>query len=87
MVDLVMPYAWDSGQTHYDGCYRAKGHHNCAVARVDKLESVIRALAEDAFQNEIIDTGDLENKIGPGKEYYDKEDYIDSWISQWIGDS
>lgn len=32
-----LPYADNPGATHYDGCWRDRGHHNCAVAEVERL--------------------------------------------------
>jgi hypothetical protein len=29
------PYPENPGQTHFEGCWREQGHHNCAVARLD----------------------------------------------------
>ena len=43
MTDL--PYPDDPGRTHWDGCYRERGHHNCAVAKIDQLEEELRKLA------------------------------------------
>lgn len=34
----------DAGQTHYDGCWKARGHHNCARNRIRVLEAQINAL-------------------------------------------
>lgn len=36
MSDL--PYPDDKGQTHYAGCWRERGHHNCAIARIKECE-------------------------------------------------
>lgn len=29
------------GQTHWEGCFRERGHHACAIAEVERLRSVI----------------------------------------------
>jgi hypothetical protein len=34
------PYPEDAGRTHYEGCWRERGHHNCAVAEVERLRAV-----------------------------------------------
>jgi len=41
----TFPYPENPGRTHYEGCYRDKGHHNCAVGQVDRLRGVIGGLA------------------------------------------
>lgn len=35
--DRTLPYPADQGSTHWDGCWRERGHHNCAVLQVDAL--------------------------------------------------
>ncbi len=40
------PYPENPGATHYDGCWKSRGHHNCAVARVRELEGFARAVYE-----------------------------------------
>ena len=37
MTDL--PHPDNPGQTHFDGCWRHAGHHNCAVERADQLQA------------------------------------------------
>lgn len=32
-----VPYEDDKGRTHWEGCWRERGHHNCAVAMVERL--------------------------------------------------
>lgn len=32
ITDKKLPYPENPGQTHFDGCWREPGHHNCAVA-------------------------------------------------------
>lgn len=34
----------DEGQTHYDGCWKERGHHNCARNRIRILEAQMSAL-------------------------------------------
>lgn len=41
---MNLPYPPDTGHTHYDGCWRERGHHNCAVARLDEAEAEVTAL-------------------------------------------
>ncbi len=36
------PYPDNPGSTHYPGCYRDRGHHNCAV---ETAEALLEALA------------------------------------------
>lgn len=35
MSDL--PYPENEGHTHWDECWKERGHHNCAVAKVERL--------------------------------------------------
>ncbi len=41
---------------------------------------IIQKIAENAYQLEVIDPQMEEVEIGPGKEYYDKEDWISCWF-------
>ena len=40
------PYPDDRGQTHSPGCWKWRGHHNCAVARVRELEARLAEATE-----------------------------------------
>lgn len=40
------PHEPKRGKTHWVDCWKAKGHHNCAVARVRELEQERDALRE-----------------------------------------
>ena len=40
---MTKPYDDNRGQTHYPDCYRDRGHHNCAVDKVDQLRRGIDA--------------------------------------------
>ena len=46
------------------------------------LIRIVENAVEDAWQNEIIDTGML-SSIGENEEYISKEDWIDSKINEW----
>lgn len=35
------------GQTHYEGCWKTPGHHNCAVARANNLLKQLKEAEED----------------------------------------
>lgn len=37
MSDL--PYPENEGQTHYTGCWRDRGHHNCALRMIEELRA------------------------------------------------
>ena len=37
MTDL--PHPDNPGQTHFEGCWRHPGHHNCAVTLIDRLQA------------------------------------------------
>ena len=43
----TFPYPDDSGQTHYENCYRERKHHNCAIAEVDRLCTEHRELVAE----------------------------------------
>lgn len=45
-----LPYPPDTGRTHYEGCWRERGHHNCAVARVDELREELAAARAEMTQ-------------------------------------
>lgn len=42
MTENELPYGDVSGQTHWDGCWRARGHHNCAVREIERLRAAPR---------------------------------------------
>lgn len=41
---MTYPYPEDEGQTHYEGCWRERGHHNCAVKRAEGLRDRVEQL-------------------------------------------
>jgi hypothetical protein len=41
---LRAPYPDNPGATHFDGCWRTRGHHNCAVAEVERVTADADAL-------------------------------------------
>lgn len=47
--DSEYPYPPDPGQTHSADCWQWRGHHNCAVAEVDRLR------AENALMRRVMD--------------------------------
>lgn len=38
------PYPINDGTTHFEGCWKTRGHHNCAVAKVIELSDQIISL-------------------------------------------
>jgi len=44
------PKLHDEGSTHWVGCYRIRGHHNCAVAMVYQLKKDLNHATECAAQ-------------------------------------
>ena len=38
------PYPDNPGQTHWGECYMQRGHHNCAIARINELTTRIHEL-------------------------------------------
>ena len=53
------PYADNKGQTHFEGCYRTRHHHNCAVVEVDRLTAEL----EDAREREAQVRKDLHEAV------------------------
>lgn len=43
---MSYPYPDDKGKTHYPECWRERGHHNCAVAEVERLRQDYAELLE-----------------------------------------
>lgn len=39
-----LPYPDNPGSTHYEGCWRDRGHHNCAVREIERLHEIILEL-------------------------------------------
>jgi hypothetical protein len=64
------PYPDDPGQTHYDGCWRSRGHHNCAVARVEQLEGEAERMTglenvlDISLHYALIEIGHTADKLG-----------------------
>jgi hypothetical protein len=46
MTATELPYGDVPGQTHWDGCWRARGHHNCAVREIERLRAAPREPGE-----------------------------------------
>jgi len=44
---MSYPYEPDTGRTHYEGCWRERGHHNCAVAYAEAAEARIQELESE----------------------------------------
>lgn len=43
-----LPHDDNDGQAHYAGCWRDRGHHNCAVREVERLSARLRRV-EDTY--------------------------------------
>ena len=53
VLDLLeYPYPAHDGRTHWEGCYKERGHHNCAVVRVKSLEAARYAYATEFSPDE-----------------------------------
>lgn len=49
MVNIdAHPYPDNDGQTHWDGCWSERGHHNCAVEEVRRLRKGVAAIRGEA---------------------------------------
>jgi len=46
----TLPYPESPGKTHWEECWKERGHHNCAVARAEALERQLNALREGLNQ-------------------------------------
>ena len=40
---IKLPEPPDTGKTHGEGCWKDRGHHNCAVAEIERLRAEIEA--------------------------------------------
>jgi hypothetical protein len=47
-----------------------------------KLQAALQVAANEAFGERVVDT-EMAEYIGPGKEYADKQDWLDSLIAEW----
>ena len=55
------------------------------MVHMEQIKStVIRIAAEEAYQNEVIDTLMEESIIGEGKEYRRKGDWLQSKVDSWF---
>lgn len=52
-------------------------------ARLAMALAALRVAAAEAYQNEVISSLMEENTIGEGNEYADKDDWLQSKISEW----
>ena len=53
-------------------------------AEVERLQAALNAVAEKAYQSDVLETGMKEHWIGEGKEYADKADWINDWLCQFF---
>ena len=42
-----LPYDVNDGRTHYDGCYMHRGHHNCAIIKIQEQRKTIGSLGRE----------------------------------------
>lgn len=49
-----LPYPKDPGQTHWQGCYRSRGHHNCSVREVDRLRDDIHRITQHVLRSGLV---------------------------------
>lgn len=73
----ALPEPIDRGRTHYEGCWRERGHHNCAIERIAVLEAearTLRAKTLDDAGNVLAATARGQERFGvPGKVMTDTE--------------
>jgi len=50
-----LPYPENRGKTHYEGCFRQRDHHNCAVRRINDLtaENIMCRRTNKALREQI----------------------------------
>ena len=53
------------------------------IEYIEKLESALSAAAQEAFENEVVDTQMTDNVIGNNCEFSSKEEWIASKIEEW----
>lgn len=53
-----LPEPENAGQTHFIGCWRARGHHNCAVQEINRLLRLAGRLANKAAACDSVDKPD-----------------------------
>ncbi len=53
MTKTNYPHLHNEGQTHWPGCYREKGHHNCAIDRIEQLENKVKI--QDSHLQDLIE--------------------------------
>jgi hypothetical protein len=41
------------GQTHYDGCWESRGHHECAMAEIRRLREICKLHATSIVKVEV----------------------------------
>ena len=55
MLDRIkerLPYPENPGKTHWEGCWRDRGHHNCAVLEITRLRTALQLAPVDAVEHE-----------------------------------
>lgn len=50
MTNRLLPHPENPGQTHWQGCFRSPGHHNCAVIEVDRLRDDISRITQHVLR-------------------------------------
>lgn len=47
MSNTQYPYDSNPGQTHFDGCWRERKHHNCAVDEIKRLRARLESVRNE----------------------------------------
>ena len=42
-------------QTHYEGCFKAQGHHDCAVTAIERLQAKVALLDLSPAQHNVLE--------------------------------
>lgn len=59
------------------------GLHGIRIQRIKQLEGLLKVALDEAYQQEVLDTGMESSWIGPEKEYADKSDWLQSKWAEW----
>lgn len=56
---MQLPYPENRGRTHWDDCWRERGHHNCAIREVERSRGIINKLLNHCSDMECMVCGEI----------------------------